>query len=234
STRGGPGRACTGTGRRAAQPVAITSAATTSATRYPAMMAQEYRRGAPGDAMRNRAPLTFFAGHFAVPSVKPDVMSRPAVALLVAVALAAPAVHAQTPDPPRAFLLFIDDLHLDFRQTPRTRALMQRLLRDVARDTDVWSVVTTGTSSVNVSPTTDVTAINAAVSRVTGNGLKPSERVPATPGSSALELQRRASVSFATATRAIETIAAAAPRASLTVLYVSDGYDASVVPAMSP
>jgi hypothetical protein len=161
-------------------------------------------------------------------------MSGPARALLAAVALAVTPVNAQPPDPPRAFLLFIDDLQLDFRQTPRTRALMQRLLRDVARDGDVWSVVTTGTSAVNVPPTTDLTAINTAVSRVTGNGLKPAERMPAAPGSSAaLEQQRRGSVSFAVANRAIETIAAAAPRSPLTVLYLSEGYDARVAPAMS-
>jgi hypothetical protein len=160
-------------------------------------------------------------------------MSRSAVALLAAVALTATALHAQTPDPPRAFLLFIDDLHLDFRQTPRTRALMQRLLRDVARDGDVWAVVTTGTSSVNVAPTTDVAAMNLAVSRVTGNGLKPAELMQVTPRSGAmLEQQHRATASVAVAIRAIETIAAAAPRARLTVFHLSDGYDTRVVPAM--
>ena len=51
------------------------------------------------------------------------------IALLAALALAATPLNGQTPDPPRAFLLFIDDLHLDFRETPRTRALMQRLQR---------------------------------------------------------------------------------------------------------
>jgi hypothetical protein len=67
--------------------------------------------------------------------------------LLVALARSPLSLNAQTPDPPRAFLLFIDDLHLDFRDTPRTRAVMQQLLRDVAREGDIWVVTTTGTSS---------------------------------------------------------------------------------------
>src|SRR5436190_18560686 len=60
STRGGPGTAGAATGWRAAQPVAITRATTTSSSRRPAMMAQEYRRGTSSDAMRNRVPKARF------------------------------------------------------------------------------------------------------------------------------------------------------------------------------
>jgi hypothetical protein len=138
---------------------------------------------------------------------------------------AAPA-YAQTPETPRAFLLFVDDLHLEFRQTPRTRALMQRVLREAAREGDLWAVVTTGTSSLSLAPTKDLEVLRGTVARVTGNGLKPSERMPVEPGSgAALEVKHRAEVSYATATQAIEGLAAAAPGAMLTVLYISDGYD---------
>ena len=147
-------------------------------------------------------------------------------ALFTLVAIVAVAVNsgmAQAPAP-RAFLLFIDDLHLDFRQTPRTRALMQRLVRDIPREGDVCSLVTTGFSSVSVAATTDFTALKGAVSRVTGNGLKPSERI-VQPGLAVTEPQHRADVSFRTAAAALENLAATAPRASLTVIYISDGYD---------
>jgi len=143
--------------------------------------------------------------------------------LVAIVAVAVNGVTAQAPAP-RAFLLFIDDLHLDFRQTPRTRALMQRLVRDIPREGDVWAIVNTGTSSVSVQATTDFTALQGAVSRVTGNALKPSERI-VPPGLAATEPQHRADVSFRTAAAALERLAATAPGASLTVIYISDGYD---------
>jgi hypothetical protein len=148
-----------------------------------------------------------------------------AFAIVLAGALAMPAAGAQDAPPARASLLFIDDLHLDFRQTPRTRALMQRVLRAVARDGDVWALVTTGTSSLRLAPTTDLTTLRAAVSRVTGNALKPAERVTPSGMNGARELQHRADIAYAVGAHAIDGLAAAAPSASLTVLYVGDGYD---------
>src|SRR5689334_7028966 len=47
----------------------------------------------------------------------------------------------------RVFLIFIDDLHLDFRMTPRTRDLMQRMLKNLVHDGDMFGIVSTGTSS---------------------------------------------------------------------------------------
>lgn len=135
------------------------------------------------------------------------------------------ALRGQEPVP-RAFLFFIDDLHLDFRQTPRTRKLMQDVLARLGREGDVWSVVTTGTSSLRLPPTTDLAAVRASVSRVTGNALKPAERVPVSPGTNTgSEVQHRADVALRTGADALTSLSAAAPGASLTVLYVSDGYD---------
>jgi hypothetical protein len=107
---------------------------------------------------------------------------------------------------------------------------MQRLLRDVARESDFWAVVTTGTSSLRLAPTKDLTVVKTAVSRVTGNVLKPSERLAVPRGSSvASELRHRADTSYAAGVSAIEGLAAAAPGALLTVFYVSNGYDTRVV-----
>jgi hypothetical protein len=153
--------------------------------------------------------------------------------LVAIVAVAVNGVVAQAPAP-RAFLLLVDDLHLDFRQTPRTRAMVQRLLRDVAREGDIWAIATTGTSSLNVPATTDVTAVTAAVSRVTGNALKPSELLTPTPGSNALlEAQHRVAVASKNGADALQRLAAARPNASLIVLHISNGYDARALPGMA-
>ena len=102
-------------------------------------MAMEYRRAGPGGAIGKEPRFTVLSK--AKPPERPSnlaVMRPVALACLLALAVAAPA-HAQEPAPPRSYLLFIDDLHLDFRQTPRTRAVMQRALKALARDGGLWS-----------------------------------------------------------------------------------------------
>ena len=149
-----------------------------------------------------------------------------ALACLLALAIAAPA-RAQEPAPPRSYLLFIDDLHLEFRHTPRTRSVMQRALEALARDGGLWSVATTGTSSLTVGPTRDVTVVDSSVSRILGNSLKASERLGP---QAAPELRRRAALAYATAVEAIDRLATASNGAPITVFYVSDGYDTRTVP----
>jgi len=152
-------------------------------------------------------------------------MSRIAILLLVLAVHAATAVNGQTPERPRVFLLVIDDLHLDFRETPRTRALLQQILATLAKDGDVWSVVSTGTSSLTLAPTADLAAVRAAVRRMTGNALTTNTRLGV---AAAAEHRRRAEVTYQTAADAISPIAAVPNRGALTVLYVSGGYDTRV------
>ncbi len=75
----------------------------------------------------------------------------------------------------RVFLLFIDDLHLGFRETPRTRELLKKMLKTLIHDGDMFGIVTTGTSSISQQLTYDRQVLDSAISRITGNSLKPSE-----------------------------------------------------------
>ena len=83
----------------------------------------------------------------------------------------------------RVFLLFIDDLHLDFRETPRTRDLLKRMLKNLIHDGDMFGIVTTGTSSISQQLTYDRQVLDSAISRITGNALKPSEIIQGGQGS---------------------------------------------------
>jgi hypothetical protein len=66
----------------------------------------------------------------------------------------------------------------------------------------------------------------ATISRVTGNALKPAELIaPAAGIDGTPETQHRAEVSFRVGSEALQQLAAPRPGASLTVLYVTDGYD---------
>lgn len=155
---------------------------------------------------------------------------RRLMALSFAASLAVGTAAAQTPEP-RTFLLIVDDLHIDFRQTPRVRKFLQDLSKS-ARDEDTWTLVTTGSSAVKSDPKQGATHIRQAISRVTGNALKVREELDAFGDQDhAAVVRRRASL---TDIKIGQAISQAADRgALLSIVYLTGGYDARMVPAMS-
>ena len=133
--------------------------------------------------------------------------------LALVLTAAAQVTGAQTPS--RLVLFFVDDLHMDFRDTPRLRMLIARLGRELGRDGDQWAMATTGHSSVSVAPNADWNGFPAAVTRITAGGLKPGDRQPE-------EVAQRARIAASTAAAAIRQ--ATAGGRPLVVLYVSSGY----------
>jgi VWFA-related protein len=125
----------------------------------------------------------------------------------------------------RVFLLFIDDLHLDFRSTPRTRKLLQDMLKNLIHDGDMFGIVTTGTSSISQQLTYDRQVLESAVSRITGGALKPSEIIKGGEGSQGpTELRHRAHVAFSTAYDLMKNLEKLQNRRKA-VIYLSSGYD---------
>jgi len=125
----------------------------------------------------------------------------------------------------RVFIIFIDDLHLDFRQTPRTRKLLQDMLKNLIHDGDMFGITTTGTSSLSIQLTYDRQVLDSAVSRVTGNALKPKEIIEGSQGSNGpTELRHRAHVAFSTAYDLMKNLEKLQNRRKA-VIYISSGYD---------
>jgi VWFA-related protein len=125
----------------------------------------------------------------------------------------------------RVFIIFIDDLHLDFRQTPRTRKLLQDMLKNLIHDGDMFGITTTGTSSLSIQLTYDRQVLDSAVSRVTGNALKPKEIIEGSQGSNGpTELRHRAHVAFSTAYDLMKNLERLQNRRKA-VIYISSGYD---------
>lgn len=125
----------------------------------------------------------------------------------------------------RVFLLFIDDLHLDFRSTPRTRDLIQRMLRNLIHEGDMFGIVTTGTSSISQQLTYDRQVLEAAIKRVTGGGLRPEDIIKGMQSSQGpTELRYRAHVAFSTAYDLMKNLEQLRNRRKA-VIYVSSGYD---------
>jgi len=125
----------------------------------------------------------------------------------------------------RVFLIFIDDLHLDFRSTPRTRDLIKRMLRLLIHEGDMFGIVTTGYSSISEQLTYDRQLLDSLISKVTGGGLRPREIIQGMQGSQGpAELRHRAHVAFKTAYELMNNLQRLQNRRK-SVIYISSGYD---------
>jgi len=125
----------------------------------------------------------------------------------------------------RVFLLFIDDLHLDFGSTPRTRELIKKMLKLLIHDGDMFGIVSTGYSSISEQLTYDRQILESAISRITGGGLKKKEIIEGMQGSQGpTELRHRAHVAFSTAYDLMRNLEKLQNRRKA-VIYISSGYD---------
>jgi VWFA-related protein len=125
----------------------------------------------------------------------------------------------------RIFLVFIDDLHLQFRETPRTRDLIKRMLRNLIHDGDMFGIVSTGHSSISEQLTYDRQILESSIERITGGGLTPQEIMQGQSGSQGpTELRHRAHVAFSTAYDLMKNLEKVQNRRKA-VIYISSGYD---------
>ena len=130
----------------------------------------------------------------------------------------------------RVFLIVIDDLHLDFSVTPKTRQILTQALRELIHDGDMFGIVSTGYSSISEQLTYDRQVLESAISRVTGGGLKPREIIQGSQGSQGpTELRHRAHVAFSTAYDLMRNLEKVQNRRKA-VIYISSGYDFNPFP----
>ena len=122
-----------------------------------------------------------------------------------------------------AWLVFVDDLHVDFRNTGLIRQFLQGLATTLMRNDDVIGMRTSGPSSIALDATSDRTAIEAAIRKVSGAGLHPrevSELLKDPTG----EIDIRVAATFATASTLLEGTPGTSDRRRA-MLYISNGYD---------
>jgi VWFA-related protein len=125
----------------------------------------------------------------------------------------------------RVFLLFIDDLHLNFQQTARTRTLVRDISKKLIHDGDMFGIVSTGTSSLSIQLTYDRQVLDSAIERISGGGLTPKEIIQGAQGSNGpTEVRHRAHVAFSTANDLMQNLAKLKGRRKA-VIYISSGYD---------
>lgn len=125
----------------------------------------------------------------------------------------------------RIFLLFVDDLHLDFRNTGRIRELFKKIARDLIHDGDMFGVVSTGPSSLAIDLTYDRSRLDEAIKKISGAGLKPSDIIQGPESAEGpSEVRYRAHVAFSTAYELMKNLEKVHNRRKA-IIYVSNGYD---------
>src|SRR5687767_13592633 len=125
----------------------------------------------------------------------------------------------------RIFLIFIDDFHLQFRETPRTRDLIKRMLRLLIHEGDMFGIVSTGHSSISEQLTYDRQVLESSIERITGGGLTPKDIMQGMATSQGpAELRHRAHVAFSTAYDLMRNLEKVQNRRKA-VIYISSGYD---------
>ncbi|MGE5244355.1 MAG: VWA domain-containing protein [Betaproteobacteria bacterium] len=125
----------------------------------------------------------------------------------------------------RIFLFFVDDLHMQFKNTGRIRDLFKRIQKNLLHEGDMWAMVTSGPSSIAIDLTYDRNRFDEAVRKITGSGLKPDEIINGPTGSEGpSEVRYRAHVAFSTAHDFLQNLDKVHNRRKA-VVWVSDGYD---------
>jgi VWFA-related protein len=125
----------------------------------------------------------------------------------------------------RIFLIFVDDLHLDFRNTGRIRELFKKIAKELIHEGDMFGIVSTGPSSLSIELTYDRKRLDQAIEKITGAGLSPKDILDVPVGGQGPpEVRYRAHVAFSTANDIINNLSQIHNRRKA-FIYVSNGYD---------
>jgi VWFA-related protein len=125
----------------------------------------------------------------------------------------------------RVFVIFIDDLHLQPGDSPRVRNLLTQITNTLVHDGDLFAIVSTGPSSIEVNPTYDRGRLTESIKKVMGSGMTPDEILLApTSTSGPQELRHRVHVAFSTAYDLLKQMEKVSNRRKAFV-YLSSGYD---------
>ena len=130
------------------------------------------------------------------------------------------------PNSPVTWIIFVDDLHLDFRNTGRIRDLVKKIAAELIREADQFAMVSSGPSALAVDVTADREVLASSIRKITGNALKYEDmQTPYGPE----EVRYRASIAVMTA----RSILANVPRLSTgrkAMLYISNGSSFDALP----
>jgi hypothetical protein len=146
------------------------------------------------------------------------------VFVLVAVACIGPSrAGAATPDTGVTWLIFVDDLHLDFMNTGHIRTFLRSIASELIRDGDAFVLRSSGPSP-SIPFTTDRSLLTATIGDIAGNALPLVAILRSSPVNEIQdEVRYRATLAGTAATEMLSADPAGAARRQA-MLYVSNGY----------
>ena len=151
--------------------------------------------------------------------------STPAPAAPVMEGIILPASRPTSDAAGRIWMIFVDDLHLDFPNTGRIKNLFKQIANELVHEGDMFGIVSTGPSSLAIDMTYDRKRLTEAIDKISGAGLKPNEILDAPVGAEGpSEVRYRAHVAFDTAYGIMKSLEAVHNRRKA-FIYVSNGYD---------
>jgi hypothetical protein len=127
------------------------------------------------------------------------------------------------------WLIFFDDLHLDFSNTGRLRPLLKVVAGELVTEGDVFTVRASGPSQIAIEPTSDRTRLDAFERNAAGHGLQTADIVRTLESAEEpSEVRYRAALALAAAYEMVKTLEQRRGRTAL--IYVSNGYVLDVLP----
>jgi VWFA-related protein len=130
----------------------------------------------------------------------------------------------------RVFVIFVDDLHMEPRLTSRVKHLLDTIRTELLHEGDLFTIVSSGPSSIEVQPTYDLRRMDEAVRRIMGAGLTPREHVETSQGAEGPpEVRHKVHVALATAYDTIRQLEQVNDRRKA-VIWVSGGYSLNPFP----
>lgn len=128
------------------------------------------------------------------------------------------------------WLIFVDDLHLDFRNTGRLRDMLRTMKSELLHEGDIFAVRSSGPSSLSIGLTPDRTPLDPAIKATTGNGLKVADILrDAQEPIVSNEVRYRANVAVSAALEMITSLEPVRGRRTA-LLYISNGYALDSLP----
>lgn len=137
------------------------------------------------------------------------------------------------PSPPvtdqsgRVFIIFIDDMHIQHKDTTLTRQILGQIRDTLIHDGDLIGIVSTGFSSVEVDLTYDVKKkrFNEAINKVQGSALSPQEIINASQTADGPSgVRHNTFVAFKTAYDMLDQASRIQNRRKA-FIYISEGYN---------
>lgn len=134
---------------------------------------------------------------------------------------------AKPPELGRIFIIFIDDLHIQFADTQRTKQILKQIRDTLIHENDLVGIVSSGYSSIqfDLNPDKNRARFNQAIEKTMGSGKTPREIITAlqtTEGPSGLRAD--AYVAFKTAWGILDQAELVRDRRKA-FIYISSGYD---------